>query len=173
MERVLVIGSSGAGKTRFSLELARLTGLPIVHLDKEYWNEGWVVTPREVWREEVRSIVERERWILDGTFAKSLDLRLPRADTVVFLDYPRYLCMLRMAKRVLSTFGQVRCDMAPGCPERFDWVFTKWVWNYRRDQYPLIETSLKTHFAGGTLIVLKSPRETDRFLKELGRRHSG
>ncbi|HKK21511.1 MAG TPA: hypothetical protein VJ983_08570, partial [candidate division Zixibacteria bacterium] len=112
-------------------------------------------------------IVERERWILDGTFSNTLDLRLPRTDTVIFLDYPRYLCMLRMAKRVITTFGKVRTDMAPGCPERFDWIFTQWVWNYRRDQYPLIRDSLEKHFAGGTLIVLKSPREADRFLKEL------
>jgi hypothetical protein len=89
MRRVLVIGICGAGKSTFSRTLARKTGLPLIHLDKEYWKPGWTKTPRDLWRARVGELVAGDRWIIDGNYAGSLDLRLPRADTVVRFDYPR------------------------------------------------------------------------------------
>jgi adenylate kinase family enzyme len=83
MRRVLVIGISGAGKSTFSQALATKTGLPLIHLDKEFWRPGWVQTPRQEWRARVSELAARERWIMDGNYDSSLDLRLPRADTVL------------------------------------------------------------------------------------------
>ncbi len=167
MQRVLVIGNSGAGKTTFSTELGKLTALPVVHLDKAYWQPGWVQTPKEAWRKCVSELVRQEQWIIDGSFASTLDIRLPRADTVIFLDFPRYRCMYRIFKRAITRYGQVRFDMGEDCPEKFDWEFTKWVWHYRRDQYPLIHARLQQHFAGGNLITPKSPGQAQAFLQQV------
>lgn len=162
-----MIGSSGAGKSTFAAELGRIVNLPVIHLDKEFWRPGWVMTDSDKWRERVSELVASDEWIVDGSYDGSLDIRLPRADTVVFLDYPRYLCFWRIFKRVATSLGHVRFDMAEGCPEQVDLGFIKWVWNYRRDHYPRIHEMLEKHFNKGNLILLKSPSEVQRFLNEL------
>ena len=103
MQRVLVIGISGAGKSTFSRALANTTGLPLIHLDKEFWQPGWVQTPRPEWRAKVGELAARERWIMDGNYDSSLDLRLPRADTVLWFDYPMLRCLRRAMWRAVTS----------------------------------------------------------------------
>src|SRR5262249_3438078 len=95
MQRVLVIGISGAGKSTFARQLAVSTRLPLIHLDTEFWQPGWKVTERAEWRAKVAKLAERDAWIMDGNYGASLDLRLPRADTVMWFDYPRLVCVWR------------------------------------------------------------------------------
>src|SRR5262245_42711291 len=97
MQRVLVIGISGAGKSTFARELAQRSGLPLIHLDREFWQPGWKITPEPEWRSKVAALAAREAWIMDGGYSASLDLRLPRADTVIWFDYPRARCLRRIA----------------------------------------------------------------------------
>src|SRR5207248_9352838 len=115
MKRVLVIGSGGTGKTTVAQRLARRTGLPLIHLDLLYWRPGWQPTPGEEWRETVRRLVAGERWIIDGNYGGTLDLRLAACDTVVFLDLPRVLCLWRVLVRQLRHF----CRWRPAPPNRF------------------------------------------------------
>jgi adenylate kinase family enzyme len=168
MKKISVIGSPGAGKSTFAAELGWITQLPVIHLDKEFWQPGWVEMPREEWRERVSALVEADNWIIDGTYDNSLDIRLPRADAVIFLDFPRYLCIWRICKRFITNFGRACFDMAEGCPEILDWSFLKWVWNYRRDHYPKIHEYLLKYFPHGSLFVLKNQAEVRRFIQDLG-----
>jgi adenylate kinase family enzyme len=167
MKRVLVIGSSGAGKSTFAINLGKIINLPVIHLDGEFWQPGWIEMLREDWRENARGLVRRDRWIMDGTYDNSLDIRLPFADTVIFLDYPRRICLWRAVRRITSNHGRVRSDMAEGCPEKVDWSFIKWIWNYRRDRYPVIYDSLKKYFSHGNLIVFKNPSEAAKYLRTI------
>jgi adenylate kinase family enzyme len=167
MKRVLVIGSPGAGKSTFSAELGRIIKLPVIHLDKEFWQPGWVMSDSDEWRERVSELVAGDEWIVDGSYDGTLDIRLPRADTVVFLDYPRYLCLWRIFKRVATGLGHVRFDMGEGCPEHVDFGFIKWIWNYRRDHYPRINEMLEKYFNKGNLIILGSPAEAKGFMAKL------
>ena len=104
---------------------------------------------------------------MDGTYDGSLDIRLPRADTVVFLDFSTGLCLWRAMKRVLGGYGRVRPDMGADCPERWDWGFMRWVWRYRRDIRPAILRLLDQYYCEGTLITLRNPREVRAFLESL------
>jgi adenylate kinase family enzyme len=167
VKRVLVIGSSGAGKSTFAIKLGKNLNLPVIHLDKEFWQPGWIETPRESWRIKVSELVARDEWIIDGTYDSSLDLRLPRADTVFFLDYPRYLCIWRTLVRIITNLGSVRVDMAEGCREKLDLGFFKWVWNYRRDRYPKINECLMKYFAHGNLVVFRRPSDAMKYLNAL------
>lgn len=95
MNRVLIIGSPGAGKSTFAQRLAGRTGLPLVHLDDLYWERGWKQVERGVWRSRLSDALTGERWILDGNFSSTLLRRAYRADTVFFLRPPRWQCLWR------------------------------------------------------------------------------
>jgi len=166
MDRVLIVGCSGAGKTAFALRLGEKTGLPVVHLDREFWRPGWTEPAMAVWRHQVEELAAQPRWIMDGEFRNSLDLRLPRADMVIFLDMPRWLSLARVVRRTVRHFGRTRGDMAPGCTERFDWAFMKYIWKYQRKVRPRLCAKLAEF--RGNLIVLRSPAEAEAYLARLG-----
>jgi adenylate kinase family enzyme len=91
MQRILIIGSSGAGKSTLSQALGRATGIPVVHLDREFWQPGWRETPREIWSERVAQLLRSERWIMDGNYGGTMPARIQAADTVVLLNLSRWL----------------------------------------------------------------------------------
>lgn len=75
---------------------------------------------------------------MDGNYSGTLDVRLSVADTVIFLDFPRLLCLSRVIKRRLMYAGQSRPDMASDCPERLNWEFLKYIWSYLITRCPEI-----------------------------------
>jgi len=133
MRRVLIIGCPGAGKSTAARKLAARTGLPLIHLDRHYWRAGWVPTEDLLWRETVISLASQECWIIDGTYGSTLAERLGRADTIIHLDFPTWLCLWRVFQRTATHYGRERPqEFVPGCPERIDITFLKFVLLYRR-----------------------------------------
>ncbi len=159
-----MLGSGGSGKSTLSCQLSQRTGLPLIHLDKEYWRPGWVKTPKAEWRKRVEEIVKGDQWIVDGNFTSSLDIRIPRCDCVLLLHYSRVTCILGVIKRVLSGLGKTRPDMGRGCPERVDLGFLKWVWNFQKNDLPKIWEQLD-RFPDKTVIVLKSRKQAQKWLE--------
>jgi len=145
--------------------MARRSGLPLIHLDQHAWLPGWKEMDRAQWQARVGQLIAGDRWIIDGNYTGSLARRLERADTVIMLDYPVWLCLGRVLRRVLTTRGRVRADMADGCPERFDAGFLLYIALFRRRQGRRNERMLERF--GGKLIRLRSQHEADRFLAEL------
>ena len=128
------------------------------------------MTPTPQWRSKVSALAAREVWIMDGTYGSSLDLRLPRADTVIWFDYPTLRCLSRVGWRIATTYGRVRPDLAPGCPEQIDWKFLRFVWDFNSKSRPQIVAALHAHLAAPTaLVVFKTDREAQRFLADAGR----
>ena len=169
MRRVLIIGCSGAGKSTFARGLAARNGLPVIHLDQQYWQPGWTMPPRATWRAKLAALCEKPAWIMDGNFDSSLDLRLPRADAVVWFDFPRHVCLRRVLKRVVTTYGHVRADMAPGCPEQLpDLEFLRWIWNFNRIERPQIAVSLALHGPHLSPVIFRRDRDVRAFLDTIG-----
>ena len=141
--------------------------LPVIHLDTHFWRSGWVEPTYEEWVEQLRGLLQRDRWVMDGNFGRTLEMRLEAADTVVFLDTPRWRCIVRVLRRVLRYRGKTRPDLAPGCPEKLDWKFLMWIWVYRKRSRPKIlglrDRTKNTHHWE----VLASDREMDRFVESL------
>jgi adenylate kinase family enzyme len=167
MKKVLVIGSSGAGKSTFSRRLSEKTGLPLVHLDKLYWLPDWVEIDKDEWKKVVAKTLEGDSWIIDGNYSGTLPMRLEKCDAVIFLDMPRVLCVYRILKRVVAYQKGKRPDMADGCDEKFDWQFLKWVWNFPERSKPRIEKLLAEHQKTKTIFWLKSTKEVEFFLSGL------
>lgn len=164
MKKVLVIGSGGAGKSTFARRLGRATGIEVIHLDAVYWGAGWAEPAKEEWRATVEELLKRDSWIMDGNYGGTLDLRLEACDAVVFLDLPRRVCLWRVLKRRALYRHSPRPDMAPGCPEKLDWKFLKFVWDYPRTRRPAVLEKLERRSRGKTVAVLRSQKEIENFL---------
>jgi adenylate kinase family enzyme len=162
MKRVLVIGSPGSGKSTLATELARRTSLPLIHLDQQYWCSGWVETPPDEWDRRLAEIVAGERWIIDGNYSGSLERRLARADTVIDIRLPAWRCVWRILRRVTSSRGRVRADMAEGCPEQFNLEFL--VYTATFPKHARKRTDAKLARFRGRHIVLRSSAEVRAFL---------
>ncbi|WP_404292356.1 AAA family ATPase [Microvirga sp. RSM25] len=136
MQRILVIGTPGAGKSTLASRLAGRLNLPLIHLDREYFGPGWTMPSKEQWRERVKALAARPAWVMDGNYASTFDLRVPRATAVIWLDLPRWQCSLSVLWRVARNYGQPRPDLGTAGPERFDWSFMRWIWSYPQKMRP-------------------------------------
>ncbi len=166
MKKVVVIGSGGSGKSTFARELGERTGIEVIHLDREYWQPNWEKSPANEWVAKVAEMLKRDSWIMDGNFGGTREMRMQAADTIIFLDLPRRVCLYRIMKRTAKYYGRSRPDMTEGCTERFDWDFIKWVWNYpNRSRSRLLGEFER--FRDKKIIALKTKSEANMFLDNL------
>ena len=164
MERIMIIGCGGAGKSTLARQLGEKTGLSVIHLDKLFWRPGWEHISREEFDKLHREALMGEKWIMDGNFDRTMAERIKYCDTVIYLDFSRWTCLLGVAKRILTTYGKTRPDMGEGCPERIDWEFLQWVWNFNKKKREKIYRLLN-ETEGVETIVLKNRRAVKKFLE--------
>lgn len=167
MKRVLIIGSSGAGKSTLSKRLSEKTGLKIIHLDKIYWKPNWIEPEKDDWKKTLEKALRDDEWIMDGNYSNTLDVRVPACDTIIFLEMPPAVCVYRVLKRVAFSYKKTRPDMAEGCPEKFDWEFLKWIWDFGNRSKPKIEKILKRYENEKRIVRLKSKRQVEEFLTKI------
>lgn len=168
--RVLVIGMAGAGKSTFSRALSARTGLPVIHLDVHYWKPGWVEPSEDEWREKQRGLLAGAAWIADGNDLETLDLRLERAETVVLLDTPWWMCAARAFVRGLR---QPVGEMPQGCDDSAtrrlvdEWRLIGLVWRNRRSHPERARAIVSQNGRHAALYVLGSKQEAGAFLSTL------
>lgn len=165
-KRIIVIGSSGSGKSTFARQLAVITGIKLIHLDKEYWHSGWIETPKEEWAKKQEELIAGDEWIIDGNYGGTMDIRLSKADTVVFFDLSRLVCIFSYLKRVIANIGKTRPDMPEGCPEKIDIGFMKYIWNFPKTSRLRIASRLE-NCSDKNIIIFKRRSEVKRFLKKV------
>jgi len=164
MKRVLVIGSGGSGKSTFARQLGERLNIEVKHLDRFYWRPGWTKPAKEDWLQTVSELIAGNSWIIDGNFGGTLELRVKRCDTIVFLDMSRLLCLWRVAKRRLLYRNRSRPDMSEGCHEKLDLEFISWVWGYSHRSRPKVIKLLLEHSEIKKVVWLRSNAEVERFL---------
>lgn len=143
MQRVLIVGPCGAGKSTLASELGPLLNVPVFHMDKLNWKPGWVESSKDEIREKLAAITATDRWLIDGTYGGTLAPRLERADSVLYLEYPIRLCVARLLKRIWTYRGRARPDMTENCPERFDLGFIFYLLQWNSGPRLRLEAALK------------------------------
>jgi adenylate kinase family enzyme len=160
---------AGAGKSTFSQELAAKTGLPVIHLDVHFWKPGWVEPSEDEWREKQRVLIAGDEWILDGNYHATLDLRLKRADTVVYLDTSWWVCAWRALVRGVRK-RPVGFQLPDGCAEPAlrrlceEWSLAWRIWRVRRSDRERELGIVSGHANHVTLYVLRTKRAARDFL---------
>ncbi len=167
MQRVAVIGSSGAGKSTFARALAARTGLPLHALDRYYWKPGWVEPTTEEWRETNRRLVAEPRWILDGNYGGTMDIRLPAADTVIIIGLPRTRCLLAATTRTIKNRGT--SSQAEGCPERMTWEFARYIWAFPNEGRVRLDKRVAAHGAHLRILECTTRRDAQALLDRVTR----
>ena len=140
MQKVLVIGCPGSGKSTFARRLQAPTGLPLIYLDRLNWNADKTWVSQETLDARIETALSGDRWIMDGNYTRTLELRLQACDTVFFLDYPLELCLQSVEQRI----GTVRPDM-PWVEEELDPEFVDFIRAFPETTRPKILTLLERY----------------------------
>jgi adenylate kinase family enzyme len=162
VQRVAVVGSGGAGKSALARQIGAITGLPVIHLDHHYWSPGWIPMPDDEWEVHQRELLAGPCWVADGNYGGTLELRAELADTVVFLDLPRRVCLSRVMRRIRSPVLQ-----APGCPQKVDLEFLRWVWSFPNKTRPRVLEVLARHAPTTEVVFLRSGADIRGFLARI------
>jgi len=169
MQKVIVIGCPGSGKSTFSRALHNITGVSLYHLDMLYWNADRTTVSKEVFRARLAEIIAKDSWIIDGNYGSTMELRLQACDTVFFLDYPLEVCL----EGVLSRRGKERTDMPwMEAPDEVDKEFIEFIKNYNSENRPEV-VALLEKYIDKEIIIFKSRSEADNFLRELEENYEG
>lgn len=170
VSRIAVVGCCGAGKSTLATRLALATGLPVVHLDREYWRPGWVEPDGATWDAHHGELIAESHWIVDGNFGGTMRPRIERAELVVQLVVPTHVALWRVISRSFRHWSRARPDMAPGCVERplqrRTLSFWHYVATYNRRGTPAV-TRLLDELAADRWIVVRSGADADALVAEL------
>lgn len=162
MQKVIVIGCPGSGKSTFSKALHDATGLPLYHLDMIKWNADGTNVPKCTFMERLYQVLEKECWIIDGNYGSTMELRMQFCDTVFFLDYPTDVCI----DGIKSRKGKERTDM-PFIPlDDEDNEFVEFINNYNSASRPTV-MELLHKYSHKRIIIFENRNEANEFLSQI------
>lgn len=162
MLKAIVIGSPGAGKSTFSRKLKNITDLELYYLDMIWHKPDQTNISKEEFDQQLNKIIKKDSWIIDGNYLRTMEQRLKACDTVYFLDYPLEVCLEGVNARI----GKQREDM-PWIESQFDQEFKQWIIEFPQVQLPEIYKLLENYKKDKEIIIFKSRKEADEYLKKL------
>lgn len=160
MQKIIIIGCPGGGKSTFARKLHEVSGIPLYHLDMMHWNADRTTVPREVFQEKLEAALRQECWIIDGNYNRTMEMRMQACDTVIFLDYPVEVCL----EGVNSRKGIKRMDLpwVEGDGELIEEEFLKFIRDFREESRPRI-LELLEKYAYKQIYVFRSREEAASF----------
>ena len=167
MKRIMVIGSSGAGKSTFSKKLSQITNIELIHLDLFYWKPDWKEPDKAEWSTQVQEIAKKPAWIIDGNYGGTMDYRIERADTILFLNYSTRKSLWRVIKRTIKYWNKSRPDMPKNCKERFDFKFMMYVASFNFKRKAKLLNKLSVYKNEKTILIFQNDSQATEFLKRV------
>lgn len=162
MQKVIIIGCPGSGKSTFARKLQSKTNLPLYYLDMIWHKADKTTIEQNEFDEELKEITEKDRWIIDGNYMRTLEIRLKECDTVFLLDFPLEVCIKGATERI----GTKREDM-PWVESEFDDEFHQWITDFPSKQLPKIYSLLEKYAENKEIIIFKSRDEAENYLRNL------
>lgn len=163
-EKIIVIGSPGAGKSTFSRKLHGITALPLYYLDMIFWHADKTTVSREEFDAALDGILRTDRWIIDGNYSRTIPKRLVKCDRVFLLDLPLEVCLEGVRKR----FGKPREDL-PWRETEQDEEFLQYIRDFHQSQLPEIRETVQN--SGIPCTVFNSHAEIDAFTEQLAKQY--
>ncbi len=160
MQKVIVIGCPGSGKTTFAVKLKEKTGLPLYHLDAIWHKPDKTHISREEYDARLGEILFQDAWIIDGNYSRTLERRMAECDTVFLFDLPVEVCLAGAISRI----GKKRCEM-PWIETELDPEFEQQIKDFPSKNLPTVYALIEK-YSDKKVIIFKSRAEADAFLKE-------
>ncbi|WP_296615612.1 topology modulation protein [Sphingomonas sp.] len=169
MQRIMIIGQPGSGKSRLARTLGRITDLPVIHIDTIHWRPGWI---ERAAAEKTRLCLDVEmgdRWIFEGGHSATWENRISRADMLIWLDRGTLIRICRVIWRAALHIGRTRPDLPQGCPERWSMLpdFLRYIWRSRLSARERMANLVGRAPASCRVVVLRSNRQVARFVAEI------
>lgn len=162
MEKVIIIGCPGSGKSTFGRKLKSITDLPLYHLDMLFWNEDRTTVSKEVFTRQLQEIMSSPKWIIDGNYAATMEMRIKECDTIFFLDYPTNVCIDGIQARK----GQPRSDMPWVESGEDDEDFIDFVNKYNSESRPKV-VALLDKYSEKNIVIFKNRNDSEEYLSLL------
>jgi len=167
MKKIALIGSGGSGKSTLARKLGEKLKIKVFHLDTIFWKPNWVGVPKDEQMKIQHELIRENEWIMDGNYGGTMEIRLnAAADTIIFLDMPRTICVFRACKRVFQYRNKPRPDMGEGCKEKLSLEIFKWIWEYPKKKRPEILKKLEQLSKDKTVLILKSKKDIRKILEK-------
>jgi len=166
MNRIVIVGCGGSGKSHLARELGRALVIPVHHLDQIFWKPDWMESGREEFVAAQKQIFTTSRWIIDGNYGGTMDLRLAQADAIIFLDHSTLSCLWGVVIRYFRFRNAVRPDMTEGNKERLNFEFLKWIISYRRLRRPKILSKLRGMMERKEIVILTNRQAGRQFIDQ-------
>lgn len=160
-----MIGCPGSGKSTFSKSLHKITGIPLFHLDMLFWNEDKTTVEKSVFLDRLLKTLENSEWIIDGNYASTMELRMQKCDTVIFLDYSSDVCLSGIKERK----GKERSDMPWVEDEEEDPEFIAFIKSYNSQNRPQVMELLK-RYSHKDIYIFTNRNQAEEFLTETQQR---
>lgn len=160
MKKIIIIGCSGSGKSTFARKLSAKLNVPLYYLDMIWHKPNKTTSTEQEFDQKLNNLIRKDKWIIDGNYQRTLEMRLKECDTVFLLDIPTHICLEGAKSRI----GKQRVDL-PWLETEFEEDFAKWINDFPEKSLPKIMELLEKYKENKQIIIFKSREETDRYLK--------
>ena len=171
--KIAILGNSGSGKSTLAKQLAEIYKIQLLFLDTIQFESDWKERDFDESRKLVAAFMKQDSWVIDGNYTKFFQTeRLLAVDQIIYMDFPRRVCLYRVLKRYFEFKNKSRDSISNGCIEKIDFEFIWWILHEgrtrsQRDHYKKMIEDYKDK-----IIVLKNKKQVDAFLQNIKEAHS-